>query len=65
MLIKKDVDYLQLLKTVKKCTGNVYYQAETDRLNIKSTLSQYVFLANIPKRPVQKKEEIICDNSQD
>ncbi len=52
MKIKKDIDMLEFLKALKKCSGNVFFEtSEGDCLALKSTLSQYIFcsIANEPE----------------
>ncbi|WP_130838305.1 polya polymerase [Lachnoclostridium sp. Marseille-P6806] len=44
MKLKKNADLIRFIKTAARCRGEVLYQtAEGDRLNLKSTLSQYLF----------------------
>lgn len=46
MPIKDNVDLVQLISEIKKCHGEVYLETdEGDRLNLKSTLSQYIFVS--------------------
>ncbi len=45
MRIKEDVNLVQFIQEVKKCRNDVYLETdEGDRLNLKSTLSQYIFV---------------------
>lgn len=44
MKIKENVDVVNLIKAIKRCHQNVYFHTrDGDRLNLKSTLSQYLF----------------------
>lgn len=46
MRLKDDIDYSDFLKTVQSCRGEVLLVTpEGDQLNLKSTLSQFVFAA--------------------
>lgn len=45
MTLKADIDLLAFLKAVQQCQKDVYLEtAEGDRLNLKSALSQYLFV---------------------
>lgn len=48
MKFKDKIDYSAFLKNVQKCSGEVLLVTpEGDQLNLKSTLSQFVFAAAI------------------
>lgn len=52
MHIKPDINVLHFLKQVQKCSADVLFETpEGDRIVLKSTLSQYIFLtiASNPK----------------
>ena len=65
MKMKDNIDYLELMKEVLACEGEVFFQNETDKINLKSALSQYVFLtiANNPR--LRKNAQLICENEKD
>lgn len=45
MTLKADIDLLAFLKAVQQCQKDVYLETtEGDRLNLKSALSQYLFV---------------------
>lgn len=45
MKLKQNIDYREFLFTVRKCTGEVFYKTSSnDSLNLKSILSEYVFI---------------------
>lgn len=61
MYLKENVDIIQFLSVVKKCGEDVFLETvEGDRLNLKSTLSQYVFVACANGRGFLDKARIIC-----
>lgn len=61
MYLSEDVDIVQFLSAVKTCREDVFLETvEGDRLNLKSTLSQYVFAACANGRGFLKKARIIC-----
>lgn len=48
MKLKENIDYSEFLKAIPQCTGEILLITEDgDRLNLKSTLSQFVFIAAI------------------
>lgn len=48
MKLKENIDYAEFFRTVQKCAGEVLLVTpEGDRLNLKSTLSQFVFAAAV------------------
>ena len=47
MKLKENIDFIDFIKKIKTCKGDVYFcTLEGDRLNLKSVLSQYIFSAN-------------------
>ena len=68
MKLKEDVVLVEFLQRAKQCTGEVYFKTvEGDILNLKSQLSQYVFLAASVSENTQHllKGEIDCQNKTD
>lgn len=48
MKLKKNINYSEFFRTVQTCEGEVILETpEGDQLNLKSTLSQFVFTAAI------------------
>ena len=46
MWIRTGIDMAEFLNTVQKCSGEVFFTTdEGDRLNLKSTLSQFVLVS--------------------
>lgn len=61
-------DMISLLNTVKDAKGNVFYETGGgDRLDLKSMLNQYVFLAAAvdPESDFFRGGKIICENEKD
>lgn len=42
--LKPGFDPVGLMGAAKQCKGDVYFRTKTDQLNLKSVLSQYVFM---------------------
>lgn len=50
MKLKENADLPAFLRQVKKCGGDVFLETqEGDSLNLKSTLSQYIFVSLAPE----------------
>lgn len=61
MYLKENVDVIKFLPAVKACREDVFLETvEGDRLNLKSTLSQYVFVACANGKGFLDKARIIC-----
>lgn len=61
MYLNENVDIVQFLSVVKTCREDVFLETvEGDRLNLKSTLSQYVFAACANGRGFLGKARITC-----
>ncbi len=60
--LKEQVDLIKFLDAVKGCRENVFLETdEGDKLNLKSTLSQYVFVACANGRGFLENSQIICN----
>lgn len=61
MYLNSSVDIVRFLSAVKKCREDVFLETvEGDRLNLKSTLSQYVFAVCANGRGFLDQARIIC-----
>lgn len=61
MRLKKDVQLVDFIKRVKQCSFAVYLETEEgDRLNLNSTLSQYVFVTLSGEEFFLENSRIIC-----
>lgn len=66
MKLKQNIDLSAFIKCVEKCDGNVIFEtSEGDRLNIKSTLSQFVFAAFIGGTISRPSGVVVCENERD
>ena len=62
--LKTGVDMLRFLNSVNKCTSDVLFQtSEGDCLNLKSTLSQYVFSLIDADDDLLKEGNVVCSDS--
>lgn len=66
MNLAANADLSAFLDAVQKCSGDVlFYLPQGDKLNLKSTLSQYLFAALAGKEEMLKKGRIVCLLPQD
>ena len=66
MKLKKGVDLVALLEEIKTCQGGVCFVTdEGDRLNLKSMLSQYLFVALTGNSKLLEQGRVNCENKQD
>ena len=62
MKLKQGIDLSAFLKTVQQCAGEVIFETdEGDRLDLKSTLSQFVFTAAMAARLSSTTGHICCE----
>lgn len=68
MKLKSDVKLSDFIQAARLCQGEVYYKTEEgDILNLKSQLSQYIFLAALAsgKSPLLPTGDIVCELEAD
>ena len=66
MKLKPKCKYSDFLRTVHRCRGEVWYiTPEHDRLNMKSTLCNLVFLSAIATRPAALQGELETEMPED
>lgn len=66
MKLKKDANTTDFINAAKKCGHDLYFEtSEGDRLNLKSTLSDYIFAASAVDPEFLKKGKIVCEDEQD
>lgn len=68
MKLKKEARLVDFLQAAQRCLGEVYYKTtEGDVLNLKSQLSQYIFLAALAsdKDTLLPNGEIHCADESD
>lgn len=60
--LKENIKLIEFLKVIKKCKADVYLETdENDRLNLNSTLSQYVLVVMVGKKEFLPKCTICYD----
>lgn len=66
MNLKLDTNMQAFLEMVKKCKGEVWFQTEEgDKLNVKSTLSQYIFILMEQDEAKRITGRVECENKED
>lgn len=66
MKIRKNIHVTDFLDTVSKCEGNVYFKTtEGDQLNLKSLLSQYIFVSIIDNAELTDNGVVDCSKEED
>ena len=66
MKLKENADLIEFIKTIGKCRQDVYFcTKEGDRLNLRSTLSQYLFSLVSANQELLQKGKIDCREPSD
>lgn len=66
MKLKQGVDFVKFLHCVQACRGDVLLvNASGDRLDLKSTLCEYIFVAAASSPEMTADGEIHCKNDAD
>lgn len=66
MKLKANIDYTAFLFKVRECQGEVSFCTEAgDRLNLKSMLSEYIFLSAAITTALAAHGQLICGDPQD
>lgn len=66
MKIRENADRTAFLETVQKCGGDIYFEMpEGSRLNLKSVLSQYVFVVLTGQKDVIRSGSIVCNKEDE
>lgn len=66
MKLKEMIPAVPFLNAVKACPGEVFFQTpEGDRLNLKSLLSEYIFIGILEHPLLRDGGEIFCEDSAD
>ncbi len=64
--LKDNFNYISFFKAVQSCKGAVrFYSPDGDVLNLKSTLSQFIFSAIINRKDFLLSGKIECNNEDD
>ena len=63
MRLKEGIDLAAFVRRVKECKGDVFLETEEgDQLNLKSALSQYVFVVLTEQREILRNSIVACDS---
>jgi len=66
MKLKHLDQYIDFIEAVQTCTADVYFCSdEGDRLNLKSTLSQFLFASICGDRDYLRGGTVVCQNEGD
>lgn len=66
MKLKENTDLIGFIKTIKNCRQDVFFcTAEGDRLNLKSTLAQYLFSTLSGNGDILQSGNIECGEPSD
>ena len=66
MRLKENADLIRFLEKGKECEHDVYfYTGEGDKLNLKSTLSQFLFSAVAAEDEMLKRGKVLCDDPEE
>lgn len=61
MRLKEGVDLVAFIKKVKECEQDVFLKTmEGDQLNLKSALSQYIFVVLAEQKELLRNSEVVC-----
>ena len=63
MRLNEGIDLVAFVRRVKECKGDVFLETEEgDQLNLKSALSQYVFVVLTEQREILRNSIVACDS---
>ena len=66
MKLKQLKQYIDFIEAVQTCAADVYFCSEEgDRLNLKSTLSQFLFASICGDRDYLRGGTVVCQDSTD
>ena len=66
MKLKQLNQYIDFMEAVQSCTADVYFCSdEGDRLNLKSTLSQFLFASICGDKDYLRGGTVVCQNEDD
>ena len=65
MRLKAGINVAEFLRLVESCRADVYLETEEDSLNLKSALSQYVFVVIEENEDIFSKARVICRTDED
>lgn len=66
MKLKRNIDFVDFLKTIAQCESEVYFDSvDGDHLNLKSTLSRFLFSTVSNNSDILDKGTIVCSCETD
>ena len=66
MKIRDNIDYVAFLQTVRSCAGQVFFcTTDGDKLNLKSMLSEYIFITVAMSSDLIQGGIVNCDIPED
>lgn len=65
MRLKKNADVADFINRVKACKGDVFFESPKDKIDLKSALSQYVFISILNNKKLMESGEIRCEDPED
>lgn len=66
MKFKKGADILKFMEDVQSCSGDIFFiSQEGDRLDLKSTLSQFLFASVCSDRSFLDRGDVECQQQND
>lgn len=65
MRLKKNVDIMEFMRGIKTCKGDVFFESPEDKIDLKSALSQYVFISILGNKKLMESGGIRCENPED
>lgn len=66
MRLKTSCSLIDFLNQIKKCKSDVYFRTvEGDNLNLKSLLSEYIFLSLTSDSDILQNGQVICESDKD
>lgn len=65
MRLKKDADVMEFMRGIKTCKGGVFFESPEDKIDLKSVLSQYVFISILGNKKLMESGIICCEAPED
>ena len=66
MKLRENIDSTAFLEAVQKCEGDIYFEMpEGSRMNLKSVLSQYVFVVLTGQKDVINSGRVVCSKEDE
>lgn len=65
MRLKKDADIMEFMKGIRTCKGGVFFESPEDKIDLKSALSQCVFISILGNKKLMESGGIRCEDPND